>query len=455
MMRTVEVLIVIIIIAGAYMAVTSFAVLPSPKQSSPINLSRLALTTLQELDSQYGLSTAAFQTSNNTEMGILQTALAASLPSNAIYKLTIYNVNSGSASGNGMYTSLASLTNAADLGTASDSASYLVASSNVTYNSRPQKIGDNGVGGTLYILNCSDAPGWWITGYTTNSLAQDLYTMLSPYFINTVMVQSTAQLGQVLNGSALQSEVLQNAVVINTCGEAVPMPSGYYSSQGVGYNSGDGSYAKYAYTVGSKVRAYNWTWVSIVGYPFYYVSNTGLLANVQNNWGIYGMNMTGPAGFNAFLQGLDNVAYSKNTNGIAEDLTTTTSMGTVYLSSSVLDLCNYYGIYPAPYQTATRALSTSIIATYHLNVTTYIINTATDSNGNWNPGAVYRHNQITNGVASFQGGIYALGGTRIPDIRLTALGILCDYKPQIFGSSYTASGTSRLVVLQLGLAGGS
>ena len=34
-------------------------------------------------------------------------------------------------------------------------------------------------------------------------------------------------------------------------------------------------YARYPYLLGQKVRTYNWTWASIVGYPLYYVSNTG------------------------------------------------------------------------------------------------------------------------------------------------------------------------------------
>ena len=81
---------------------------------------------------------------------------------------------------------------------------------------------------------------------------------------------------------------------------------------------------------------------------------------------------------------------------------------------------NYYGIYPSHYQTSTRALSTSILNTYHLNVTTYVFNTV---NG-WNPGAVYRHIVTVNGVEQYQGGFFALGLTRTPDIRLTALGFI-------------------------------
>ena len=184
---------------------------------------------------------------------------------------------------------------------------------------------------------------------------------------------------------------------------------------------------------------YNWTWASVVGYPLYYVSNNGYFTGSgdNNGWGIYGMRMVDAAGLNAFLRGLDNQTYSYNNNWITSDI------GVVYLSSTALYYRNYYGIYPSQYQTATRALPSSITGTYHLTVTTYIF----DPVNNYIAGAVYRHN---NG----KGALLALGLTRTPDIRLTALTLLSDYKPRLYRSEYTATGTSRLVVLQLGLVGG-
>jgi hypothetical protein len=312
----------------------------------------------------------------------------------------------------------------------------MVASSNVTFNVIPEKIGEHGGGGgTLYILNCSDANSWWITGYTAHSLAQDLYNLLSPYFHETVMVQSTTQLADILDGNSLQGETLQNAVVINTCGEAVPIPSSYADMY-------DGnSYAEYFYELGKRVNQYNWTLTSIVGWPFYYVSNTNKFSGSQNGWGIYGMIQVGNPGLNAFLQGLD------NRSSYVPGSSSTSSPGVVYLSNEVLDSSNYYGIYPAPYQTSTRALPTSITTAYNLDVTTYVFNPV----GGSIPAAVYRH---TGTAGTYQGAFYAIGLTRTPDIRLTALGLLADYKPRLYRSEYTANGTSRLVVLQLGLVGG-
>lgn len=434
MMRTIEVLLVIIIVTGAFIIASFFAVLPQPRRVSPLNLRRIALTTLQTLDVDYDLSETVFKNESDPAWGQLQIALSACLPPNIVYNFTVYEVQSGS--GTELYIPIKSISNAESLGIASDASSYLVASSNVTFNVIPEKIGEHGGGGTLYILNCSDANGWWITGYTAQSLAEDLYNLLSPYFQRTIMVQNTTQLGQILNGTALQGENLQSAVVINTFGETVPIPAGYYTTEG-----SQDTYARYCYILGQKVRGWNWTWASIVGWPFYYVSNKGYFTgqNDQNTYGIYGMVKVGPPGLQAFLQGLDDRTYSYGNSQ-------TGNPGTVYLSSTAQYYCNYYGIYPSPYQTSTRALSSSTMSSYQLNPTTYVFNPV----GDWIPGAVYRH--MTSGNVT--GSLFALGLTRTPDIRLTALGLLCDYKPRLYRSEYTASGTSRLVVLQLGQTGG-
>ena len=437
MMRTIEVLIVIIIITGAFIAASFFAVLPWPRQVSPMNLRRLSFTTLQLLDSNYDLSRAAFEVDNVTIWGELQVALSASLPPNVLYNLTVYEVSSGTAQ---LYDMKASMSNAENLGATSDASSYLTASSNVTFNTVPEKIGEKTGGGTLYILNCSDANGWWITGYTAQSLAEDLYRLLSPYFIDTIMVQNTAQLATILGGDDLQGETLHNAVVINTFGEAVPIPTSYCQSP---YDAD--TYARYSYEVGQKVRTYNWTWCSIVGYPFYYVSNTAAFPNQQNGWGIYGMRQTGGVGSIAFLRGLDNQTYGTSGNAVTDSA----DRPNVLLSQAAIEACNYYGIYPSTHQTSTRALADSIRQTYHLTVGMHIFNTV----GGYNPGTIYNH--VSVGTSTITGSFFALGLTRTPDIRLTGLGLLSYYHPRLYRSEYTAYGTSRLVVLQLGLVGGA
>jgi hypothetical protein len=436
MIRTIEVLFVIIIITGAFIGASYFAVLPTPRQVSPINLKRLSLTTLQVLDSNHDLSKAAFDTNDSTTWNSLQVALSASLPPNILYNLTVYDVNTDNGQ---LFSPVANISNAQSLGTTSDVSTYTVASSNVTFNVTPEKIGENSNGGTLYILNCSDANGWWITGYTSQSLAQDLYNLLSPYFVKTVMVQSTSQLAQILGGTPLQGENLRNAVIVNTYGEAVPIPTSYcqapYSNNG---------YAYYSYFLGQTVNLYNWTWCSIVGYPFYYVSNTVSLSSGQNSWGIYGMQMTGQGGSRAFLEGLNNQAYSYNSAQITDS-----SSRIVTLTQDSINYCNYYGIYPSTYQTSTRALSNSTLSSYNLNVAFNVFNPS----GDYLAGAIYNH--VATGSTNITGSLLALGLTRTPDVRLTGLSLLSYYQPRLYPSEYTAKGTSRVVVLELGLAGGA
>jgi hypothetical protein len=325
-----------------------------------------------------------------------------------------------------------------------------VASSNVTFNFTPEKIGASTGASTLYILNCSDANGWWITGYTAQSLARDLYNILSPYFVNTIMVQSTNQLRQLIDNQTISgssSERVQNAVVINTFGESVPMPQEYYQGQSrasQGYDSGAPNgynYVKYCYTLGGAVRMYNWTWASIVGYPFYYVSNNAVFSGSQNNWGIYGMKMTSQGGSRAFLQGLDNQPYTYDASGVASDV------GSVTLTNQAIGFTNYYGIYPSSYQTSTRALSNSILQSYHLTIGFNVFNPV----GNYNPGAIYNHK--ASGSSNITGSLLALGLTRTPDVRITCLSLLSYYQPKLYASEYTSQGTTRLVILRLGLVG--
>jgi hypothetical protein len=250
------------------------------------------------------------------------------------------------------------------------------------------------------------------------------------------MIQNTNQLNQILNGTPIQTETLRNAVVINTFGETVPIPTNYatlYSSD----------LAKYPFLLGQKVQTYNWTWASIVGSPLYYVSNTGYFsgASDQNGWGIFGTKQIGSAGINAFLQGLDSQTYLSNGTGI------TSSVGVVTFTNQTKDFCNYYGIYPSTYQTSTRALSNSIMQSYHLTMGFRIFNPV----GNYNPGSIYNH--VGSGSTNITGTILALGLTRTPDVRVTGLGLLSYYQPRLYASEYTAQGTSRLVILQLGLVG--
>jgi len=446
-MRTVEVLFVIVILLTAFLITTYFAVLPSPSQAFGTNLRELSQSTLETLDADGILSASVFEDPNDPAWTDLQKALSASLPPNMVYNLSIYDLTADSQ-GVVNY-QLANSISDANFGADSDAASLMVTSPNVTFTQDPQKVGEStGQNITLYILNCSDANGWWITGYTGQTLAADVYSLLSPYFTTIVLVNSTSELGLLLSGTLLTTEVgesVENAVVVNTFGEAVPIPDDYCEdglneTEGFDPAHDGGTYAKYFHTLGSLTRQYNWTWVSIVGYPFYYVTNTNNphISSSQNSYGIYGMKDVRRAGSNAFLQGLDNQGYVYDENRIAFDI------GVVQFTSEALDRCNYYGIYPAPYQTSSRALADDILDDYHLDPFASVF----ELKNSRIAAATFRHQDGS-------GALTAIGLTRIPDIRVTALALLMYYNPTVYKSEFGASGTSRLVTLQLGQQGGT
>jgi hypothetical protein len=458
MMRTIEAIIVIIIMFAAFFMASYFIVLPSPREVSPLNLKALALTVLKNLDVNGYLGEVVFSEDSGTWTE-LQTVLSASLPPHIAYNLTVYEITE-----DGVYVPKKSVSNVyGGRVSFTESVSYMVSSPDVTYKTVAQKISEGGKNLTLYILNCADANGWWITGYTAQMLAQDVYNMLKPYFETTILVNHTSQLRDLLDGKNLTTnskERVEDAVIINTFGEVVPIPQEYTeggSRQGQGYDSSRRSYALYCYTLGKKVREHNWKWISIVGYPFFYVTNTIKFYNIQNGYGIYGIvnvgeveangrREEGQAGLNAFLQGLNNENYAYNSAWITKDITTEYGVR-VQFTAEAYYRSNYYGIYPASEQSASRALPgpgapNDITRRYNLAIIAPVFNPV---NGYY-AAATFRHN-------SGKGALIAIGLTRTPDIRITALALLIYYKPNIFKETFTAPGKSRLVILQLAQLG--
>jgi len=152
--------------------------------------------------------------------------------------------------------------------------------------------------------------------------------------------------------------------------------------------------------------------------------------------------MTGTGGSRAFLEGINDQTYVSNTNAVTDS-----ANRQVTFTQNVLVKSNYYGIYPSTYQTSTRALSNSTLAGYNLKVGLNIFDPA----GDYLAGAIYNH--YATGSSNITGSLLALGLTRTPDVRVTGIGLLSYYQPRLYASEYTAQGTSRLVILQLGLVG--
>uniref|UniRef100_A0A7C4RXC1 Uncharacterized protein n=1 Tax=Fervidobacterium pennivorans TaxID=93466 RepID=A0A7C4RXC1_FERPE len=149
----------------------------------------------------------------------------------------------------------------------------------------------------------------------------------------------------------------------------------------------------------------------------------------------------GQSGLRAFFQGLTNRNYQYNSSRLAYDV------GEVYLNKNTRYYCNYYGIYPSYSQTSTRAISKSVLTDYPNLVVGLLI---FDEKNNCYPGALFNYRS----GGRIAGSLLALGLTRTPDIRLTAIGVLSYYKPRLHPLDYTAVNATRLVVLQLGQVGG-
>jgi hypothetical protein len=271
---------------------------------------------------------------------------------------------------------------------------------------------------------------------------------MSPYFITTILVNSTSQLDSLLSGSKITTnpnERIQDAVLINTFGESIPIPQ-----------SQTANYQQYPYTIGKRVNTYNWTWVSIVGYPFYYASNKATFSSYDNSWGIHGMRMIAAQGLNYFLQGIDSSYHS---SPVENDTWITSSIGVVSYTDQIRAAMDYYGIYTGLTQTSTRAIPINGLNLYHMVLPTdaqgntysnIFIPIASGSN-QYYAGAIWAHQVggVTNGA------FMAMGLDRTPDIRVTLIGLLNYFKPTLLRSQFNVVGTTRMVELQIGQLGAS
>jgi hypothetical protein len=442
MLKTVEALFVVVLVFTTLVSIQSYVQLPSPRLASSVGQQELGTTVLKSLDNDGSLTRATFAMGSKWPSDFLQ-SIDNSLPSNTIYRLTAYEIEYNTKTSKIQYIANKTGPDTSEhFPSGGVTSSYTVTSPDVTVKQTPDKIGI-----TLYILNCGDANGWWITGFTGMTLANDVYQAIYPYFETTILVNSTAQLDMLLNGSPITSnpnEKVQNAVVINTFGESVPIPSNQAAS-----------YQQYPYYIGKRVNMSNWTWVSIVGYPFYYASNTVSFSSYDNSWGIHGMRDINNKGLNYFLQGVDYTTYStpvENNTWITQSLS-----GVVYYTSKVREAQDYYGLYPGYSQTATRALPLRDMGRYHMtlpvdstgNNYSNIFLPVTTGGTKYYAGATWIHQE----GSIIRGSFLAVGLARTPDIRVALTGLLIYYHPSIQRSEFTASGTTRIVELQMAQMG--
>jgi hypothetical protein len=449
MLKTVEALFTVVLVFTTIAAVQTYIQLPSPRLASSVGQQELVNTMLKSLDNDGSLTNAAFAKGSKWSPELLK-SIDSSLPSNTIYKLTAYKIEFNATSGSLKY--IANKTapeNPETFPSGGITSTYTITSPDVTVTQTPEKIRGKDGPLTLYILNCADANGWWITGFTGQTLANDVYEAMSPYFETTILVNSITQLETLLSGSPITSnptEQVQSAVFINTFGESIPIPSSQAST-----------YQQYPYQVGKRVNMSNWTWVSIVGYPFYYASNKDSFASDENSWGIYGMKVISSKGLNYFLQGID---YPTHTTPVENNTWITSEIpGVVYCTNLVREAQAYYGLYPGITQTSTRALPLRDLGRYHMTLPldglgrdfSNIFLPVTIGITKYYAGATWVHKIGSKTSGAFM----AIGLARTPDIRVALIGLLAYYRPTLLRSEFSASGTTRVVELQVGQLGAS
>jgi hypothetical protein len=437
-MRTVEAMIAVAILVGGVAGLTAYLQLPPPSSVYSNQLYNLGYSALQELTASGVLQAAAFNPDNPLYQGELQSALQAILPANVVYNLTYYNVTTNTVDGVNT-TQYAPIGYISNLGGSKPkftvTISFVVPSPNLTFILKTKPYPS-----TVFILNCSDALGWWITGYTASSLAVNLKQLLTQrtYFQKVITINNTNQLYTLLNNGELQvdqtSYSANNSIIINVFGESAPIPQQKISGGGTEYDQ----------WLGQQVVVYNITWVQVVGYPFYEISNTQFFTSPTTNYscgdgypyfGIVGICGLGPPGLNSFTEGFTNVGSCSINVGAG-------GTTVVNASPSLLATENYYGIYVNPYQSSSRPLK--FPNSCGLQPIKAVFNNFTSGGTTYYPAEVYTN-------SDHRGYLIDIGLVRIPDIRITALALLEFFHPQVIPSTnFAASGYTRLVVLQLG-----
>ncbi len=413
-LRILEVLLAIPIVAFFILAAANLSPFTSPREYSSLHLRNLALSTLSKMDERGVLTNLVW----SGDYFNLKAELETVLPPNIAYNLTVYHLTSLNVS-QGKEKILekklvreVSVSNFKGEGSPwTESVNYYVSPSEVSYYVQAEKSNSS-----IYLVACSDAPGWWITGYVPQTMAKSLKEYLVNYYVNVTIINDTSQLY-----SYLFEDPPVNATVINCHGEAVPIPDQYVSG-------GNPNWIQYIRDIRGNTLNYNWTWVSIVGYPFYYVSNR----NYENwkAWGVTGL-------YRVATDGLSVFATNEKGSGWR-----TRDIGIVYMTTVALEAMNTYGIQFSPYQSSSRALERQWMVSNGWDVELLLFD---DKGTGYLPVAVFR-----NGGGRF----IHTGLVRTPEIRVPVISLLALTQPTLHEILMNLEQAMKIIVLEVSYIGG-
>ncbi len=182
----------------------------------------------------------------------------------------------------------------------------------------------------VYLLAVEGYPSSWVRASTLLNLLQPLVGKL----ISKVVVVNTSTAWE-----ELLSKGPASAIVINCHGEAVPVTASIERDA-----ANPSKWVQMFRRIGERVRN-GWIWVSVIGYPFYYVANSTGLYSWSPNSGFYGPGDSGAkivlgeatGGYGLFWgnSGADLLAKITNAGLIAANLTGIGLPKTVYASRSM------------------------------------------------------------------------------------------------------------------------
>ena len=183
---------------------------------------------------------------------------------------------------------------------------------------------------TVYLLAIKGYPSSWVSASALLNLLQPLVGKLISKVV--VVNTSTAWENLLNNGPA-------SAIVINCHGEAVPATASIENDA-----ANPSKWVPMFRKIGDRVRN-GWIWVSVIGYPFYYVANSTRLYSWFPNSGFYGPSDLGAkivlgeatGGYGLFWGDSGNNLLARITNAglIAANLTGIDLPKTVYASRSM------------------------------------------------------------------------------------------------------------------------
>lgn len=156
----------------------------------------------------------------------------------------------------------------------------------------------------VFVIQCQDAPSWWVGDIDKVIEGFNAVMATAGTMFNLIYVNTTQQLYDFMSGNDVTADDgstlrlgfeyrLKYSVFMNGHGEAIPIPSQFVSGTNPDWRA-------YFDFIRNKIKQYGWTWLSITGYPFYYVSNHAYDAYWET-WNVPGLYNIGPPGVNEFL----------------------------------------------------------------------------------------------------------------------------------------------------------